>query len=127
MNKKLIAILAGVVAACGMTAAPATAMISLDAKSNVRYMVCGDGVAEIEYNNAYGNYDWADVDLSQGCWFYDLYNGSDEFGYPDGAAWADVNVTDTNGGYVSCVVWVNGVIEGRASDNSEYYSYASCY
>lgn len=126
MIRKTLAVLALTAGALtAAIAAPADA-VDLDARDNVRYMVCGDGVAEISYVDVDGNFDEDWADLSQGCWFYDMYNGSNEYGYPDGTSYAAVSVVDDNGGRVSCTVWVNGVIEADVDDTSDYYAWASC-
>lgn len=119
---------AGAAVAAGILAGTGNAnAVSLDASQNVRYMVCGNGVAEVDYTNVYGGNTETYVDLSQGCWFYDFYNGSDEYGYPDGSSYASVSVVDDNGGDVKCVIWVDGIIESRGNDSSDYYAYTGCY
>lgn len=126
MIRKTLAVLALTAGALIAAIATPAAAVDLDARDNVRYMVCGDGVAEISYVDVDGNFDEDWADLSQGCWFYDMYNGSNEYGYPDGTSYAAVSVVDDNGGRVSCTVWVNGVIEADVDDTSDYYAWASC-
>ncbi|UVF61632.1 membrane protein [Gordonia phage APunk] len=123
--RKTLAAAALTLGALTAIAAPAAA-VNLDAYDTVRYMVCGDGVAEISYIDVDGNFDEDWADLSQGCWFYDMNVGSDGYGYPDGTSYASVIGVDDNGGHVSCTVWVNGHIEADVDDTSDYYSWASC-
>ena len=95
--------------------------VSTDQFDRVRYMWCGDGVAELEFTNSLGNRTVEYQDMSQGCRFYDYTETGEYGGYA--SAW----ITDDNGGRVSCTIWVDGRIVAKSNDNSEFYSYAGCY
>lgn len=109
--------------AAGITAATAGTAnaLSTDEYDNVRYWWCGNGVATLEWTNVYGNTSEQTVDLSSGCRKYD-FTETGEYG-----GFAAASVTDSNGGPVSCKVWINGRVAANSNDNSDYYSYASCY
>lgn len=97
------------------------AAVTTDQYDRVRYMWCGDGIAELEYTNSYGNTSTEVHDMSQGCRFYDFTETDEYGGYV--SAW----IVDDNGGRVSCTIWRNGVIVAKSNDTTDYYSYAGCY
>lgn len=119
-------VLSGMLVGAGLAAATLAGTgnaeaVSTDQYDRVRYMWCGNGVAELEFTNSLGNRSTEVQDMSQGCRFYD-YTESDEYG-----GYASAWITDDNGGNVSCTIWRNGVIVAKSNDSSDYYSYAGCY
>ncbi|MGW0037325.1 hypothetical protein [Gordonia sp. NPDC003376] len=108
-------------AAIGLVSTPAHAE-STDQYDAVQYQFCGNNdVAELEFTNKYGNSQKEFVDMSDGCRYY-RFTETDEYG-----GFASASVTDEDGGAVSCTIWVNGRVVAKSNDNSEYYSWASCY
>ena len=121
MIRKTLAVLALTAGALTAAIAAPAAAVTTDQYDRVRYMWCGDGVAELEYTNSYGNTSTEVQDMSQGCRFYDFTETDEYGGYV--SAW----IVDDNGGHVSCTIWRNGVIVAKSNDTTDYYSYAGCY
>lgn len=107
--------------------AGAASAVSTDQYDRVRYMMCATGVVDISYTNAYGN-----TSTQNGIYFKKQPNGApcgfyDFTEYEEYGGYASVNITDENGGPVSCTIWINGRVVSKSNDESSYYSYASCY
>jgi len=117
MNK--LAIIATTLASAAGIAlgAGSASAVSTDQYDNVRYWWCGSGT--VEYTNVYGNH--AQQHVGAGCHYYD-YRESDTYG-----GYASASITNDDGGPVSCKIYVNGRIAAQSNDDSDYYSYASCY
>lgn len=116
----------GAVIGLGTWAAPTAHAVDLDANEHVTYEVCGNGVAEIEYVNVYGNFTEVNRDLSTGCWRYDMFTGRDEYGLPAGTPYGAVIASDDNGGAISCRILVDKTVASEAHDTSDYYAWVSC-
>lgn len=127
LRRAAIAVAAGsaMAATLGVVTTPATAA-STDQYDRVRYMMCAEGVVDVDYVNVYGNRStehgtFPKQDNGARCGFYDFTETGEYGGY------VSVNVVDENGGPVSCTIWVDGRIVSKSNDNSSYYSYANCY
>ncbi|QGJ95791.1 hypothetical protein J1770_gp05 [Gordonia phage EMoore] len=117
------ALLGALIAAVAIAAAPAQA-VTTDQYDNVRLMMCGQGLVELEFTNSTGGSSQGIVDLDEytnGCYFYDSTE-YDEYG---GYVWS--MITDDDGGPVKCAIWVNGALVSHSNDDSPYYSFATCY
>ncbi|XAO35564.1 hypothetical protein SEA_MORGANA_130 [Gordonia phage Morgana] len=112
-------------AAVAVSAAPANAWTDTDYGDNVRLMFCAPGTVDIDYTNVYGNStkeSGVTLRNSDGttCRFYDFTERSEYGGSPMAM------VTDDNGGYVECGIWVNGIKTAEAVDDTDYHSLAAC-
>ena len=113
--------IAGILATAALVAgAGQAAAVSTDEYDNVRYWFCGDGLATLDYTNKYGNFQQETYYMDK-CAYYD-FTERDEYG-----GYASASITDSNGGPVSCTIYVNGTVVSKSNDDSEYFSYASCY
>ncbi|QIG58248.1 membrane protein [Gordonia phage Skog] len=110
--------------------APAEAVL-VDDYASVRQWLCSENGAavDVSWTNAYGgeikrsNTRLVEGKVSQNgqvmCIYQDAVVG--EYGE---SIWA--SVTDRSGGYVSCTIFADGVIVAEASDDTPYYSDATC-
>jgi hypothetical protein len=116
--KKYAALVAILISGAGIALGAGTASaVSTDQYDNVRYWWCGAGT--VEFTNVYGNH--SQVRVGPGCHKYD-YRESDRYG-----GYASASITNAEGGPVSCKIYVNGRIVAQSNDDSDYYSFASCY
>lgn len=113
-----------------LSAAPASALVA-DEYTTVRQWVCAgtDAKVDLTYTNSYGNTTSVngtrlDGQVSQDgrvtCIYKDLRAG--QYGQ-----YVSTHISNDDGGFVSCAIFVDGEKVSESSDNSEYYSYASCY
>ncbi|QBP31848.1 hypothetical protein SEA_NIMI13_73 [Gordonia phage Nimi13] len=132
ITTKIATALGATVAAAGIIAAPAQA-VSADQYDDVRIWMCSNNGAtvDIDYTNSYGNsVSKTNVRFVRGhvsqdgnvhCISND-YRVYDEYG-----SYIHAWVTDNDGGYVNCAIFLNGRKVSEAEDNSDYYSSAGCY
>lgn len=117
-------------AAATLGAGSSNALVA-DEYSTVRQWVCSEtnAVVDLDYVNQYGNFTTRNNTRFTGqrsqngavtCIYKDLRAG--EYGQ-----YVSTTVADEDGGYVSCAIFVDGVKVSESTDNSDYYSYASCY
>ncbi|MBD0020674.1 hypothetical protein GII33_18780 [Gordonia pseudamarae] len=106
----------------GAANVPSAEAVSTDQYDRVRYVMCANDTVKIDLRNRYGNSEQLTRNLSGNkCALYDLTETGEYGGY------VSVSVVDTNGGPVSCKIYVNGEVVAKSNDSSDYYSYASCY
>lgn len=125
MKKALLGALAAAGLALGAGSATA---LSVDEYDVVRQVFCSTpgAVIDLSYSNQYGDYErregtWLNGDRvgAHTCITRDIQAGE----YGD---YVSTSIVDTDGGYVYCALWVNGVKASESADNSSLYSYALC-
>lgn len=119
-------------AAAATIGAGTSSALTVDEYDIVRQWICsGNGlVIDLDYTNEYGNLvrksntrlvgGQLSQDGSVMCIYKDLQAG--EYG-----EYVSTHLAAENGGYVSCATFVNGVKVTEAEDDSDFYSFASCY
>lgn len=116
-------------AALVATSAGAANALSVDYYDDIKYVWCSDSGAtvEIDNTNATGGEDSNYFKLSgrigdgtRSCGWQTLNTGDD-------VSYVSTWVTNSDGGYVYCAIYVNGVLVKHSEDNSDYYSFVGCY
>ncbi|QFG11228.1 hypothetical protein PBI_CLOVERMINNIE_81 [Gordonia phage CloverMinnie] len=117
---------AGVIAGTGQAEAA-----SVGEWQVARQWICSatDARVDLTYTNVYGNTETRNNTRLVGqrsqngavtCIYKDLQAG--EYG-----GYVSTHISDEDGGYVSCALFVGGRKVAESSDNSDFYSWASCY
>ncbi|ANA86038.1 hypothetical protein BH766_gp69 [Gordonia phage Demosthenes] len=128
MLKKAGIACASVAAILAASAGTASA-VSVDEYDDVKYVWCTDSGADvqIENTNAYGGTEDGTFRLSGRIGDGTRSCGWQTFNAGDDVSYVSTWITDEDGGYVYCAIYLDGVLVSQSEDRSSYYSVTGCY